>query len=203
MKGHYSTKWPWHCEAWCSIFTHNISVISTQLCYAFWAIWMCILYYAFFSLVWLMQHVCEIRRNVCFSYLTNGALILCGSTSDNDFRVVHLMIGDKTRIHILKVIFFRDFTALFYKKYWSIVKDWFFLVLGISLGTITFNKSKIIRSLLIPKQLGASSVHHFYPISLYNIIYKIISKILANRFKGLLHCFISPYQFAFVPNRTI
>jgi hypothetical protein len=32
---------------------------------------------------------------------------------------------------------------------------------------------------------------------------KIISKILANRFKGMLHHFISPHQSAFVPNRAI
>jgi hypothetical protein len=56
---------------------------------------------------------------------------------------------------------------------------------------------------LIPKNLGASFVQQFQPISLCNIIYKIISKILANRFKGLLHHFISPYQFAFVPTRNI
>jgi hypothetical protein len=46
-------------------------------------------------------------------------------------------------------------------------------------------------------------MNQFKPISLCNIIYKIISKILANRFKAQLHLFIFPYQSAFVPSRNI
>jgi hypothetical protein len=96
------------------------------------------------------------------------------------------------------------FTALFYKKYWDVIKDvvlkciWDF-----------FKKNHLLKEqnhtfiALVPKQLGAISVSHFRPISLCNIIYKIISKILANRFKTLLHHFISPYQSAFVPSRNI
>jgi hypothetical protein len=96
------------------------------------------------------------------------------------------------------------FTTLFYKKYLSTVKE----VVVSSIWDL-FGKHHLLKEqnhkfiALIPKQLGASSIHQFRPISLCNIMYKIISKILANRFKGMLHHFISPYQSAFVPSRNI
>ena len=95
-------------------------------------------------------------------------------------------------------------TAFFYKKYWSIVKDVVFSSIWDFFGSNRLLKKQYHTFIaLIPKQLRASFVHQFRPISLCNIIYKIISKILANKFKALLHLFISPYQYAFVPSKNI
>jgi hypothetical protein len=56
---------------------------------------------------------------------------------------------------------------------------------------------------LIPKKVGASDVKDFRPISLTGSIYKIISKVLANRLRDVLGSLLSPTQNAFIQSRQI
>eukprot|EP00253_Pinus_taeda_P006382 PITA_06382 len=56
---------------------------------------------------------------------------------------------------------------------------------------------------LIPKSDKPTSFNEFRPISLCNCIYKIISKIIANRIKPFLSTHIEKEQFAFLNHRQI
>ena len=94
--------------------------------------------------------------------------------------------------------------ALFYQKFWHIVSDNVVSAILEFLNTgympPALNHTYIV---LIPKIKNPIKVPDFRPISICNVIYKIITKVLANRLKQILPQIISPTQSAFVLGRLI
>ena len=60
------------------------------------------------------------------------------------------------------------------------------------------NRTNIV---LISKTQGPKSIVSYRPISLCNLVYKVVSKILVGRIRQLLEQLISPCQAAFVPGQ--
>jgi hypothetical protein len=83
--------------------------------------------------------------------------------------------------------------AIFYKKFWNLVGD------DITAAVLKAINERIIPPgwnetvvVLIPKVENPEEVSQFRPISLCNVVYKIISKMLAARLKVILPDIISP-----------
>jgi hypothetical protein len=96
------------------------------------------------------------------------------------------------------------FTAGFFQKHWALVKESVQeAVLGFLKGD---DMSEVINHtiiVLIPKVANPQELTQFRPISLCNIIYKLCSKVLANRLRVILDDIVSEEQSAFVPGRLI
>lgn len=96
------------------------------------------------------------------------------------------------------------FGACFYQKHWLTLGDTVrqAALEFLNVGTVSpsFNSTLFA---LIPKVYPAVSVSDFRPISLCNVFYKLVAKVLANRLKQVLLEVISPHQSAFVPGRLI
>lgn len=94
------------------------------------------------------------------------------------------------------------FPVIFYKQLWPSVRDDV-----IHAVTSFFRFSTMPREVnsalivLIPKTYSPSSANHYRPISLCNVIYKVISKLLVAKLRPHLNKIISPSQSAFIPNR--
>ena len=73
------------------------------------------------------------------------------------------------------------FTSNFFHYFWDLIKGEFFEIIEESRDKKGVLKSFNANFLtLIPKEVGANSLNKFHPISLCNVIYKIISKVIAN-----------------------
>nr|GEV45596.1 RNA-directed DNA polymerase, eukaryota [Tanacetum cinerariifolium] len=96
------------------------------------------------------------------------------------------------------------FTAEFFRKYWYILGSdlydavvWFFDNGSFARGC---NTSFIT---LIPKIQDPKFVSDYRPISLIGCLYKVITKVIANRLSLIISDLISDVKSAFLPNRQI
>lgn len=96
------------------------------------------------------------------------------------------------------------FIINFYKACWPTIKTEVWEVVEDSRRSCSILKSLNSTFLaLIPKEEEANSLEKFRPIALCNVIYKIISKVIANRLKSILPELISEEQSGYVEGRQI
>jgi hypothetical protein len=96
------------------------------------------------------------------------------------------------------------FPAGFFQHHWAILGEEVgtFIIDILNSGNMPHHLN-MTHIALIPKVKSPTCVTQFRPISLCNVVYKLISKVLANRLKKVLHHIISPTQSAFIPGRLI
>jgi hypothetical protein len=96
------------------------------------------------------------------------------------------------------------FTAHFFKKAWSIVgEEVCQAVKSFFQSSSLFKEFNSTIITLVPKVPNPSKVAEFRPIACCNVLYKCITKILANRLNSCLSELINSNQTAFVKGRNI
>ncbi|KAL5576089.1 hypothetical protein UlMin_017788 [Ulmus minor] len=95
-------------------------------------------------------------------------------------------------------------SAIFYQKFWPIIGEEITAAcLGFTNGGHPLGSINETIITLLPKIKNPTCISKFRPISLCNVLYKIISKMLANRLRKVMDSVISEEQSAFIPGRLI
>jgi len=112
--------------------------------------------------------------------------------------------GALFQMHPLKSPGPEGYNAGFYQKSWNIMcKEVCTAVLHFLNGGEFDRAINSTHIVLIPKVSSPSKVTEFMPISLCNVVYNIIAKVLANRLKRVSPLVISSEQSAFILGRLI
>jgi hypothetical protein len=95
------------------------------------------------------------------------------------------------------------FQPIFFKLFWPDIGDdlWNFVKHAFEMGKYD---SKVCETLivLLPKGDNQVPFKDFRPISLCNVTYKLISKIVVSRLRPFLDDIVSPLQNSFIPGRS-
>jgi hypothetical protein len=96
------------------------------------------------------------------------------------------------------------FPACFFQRNWEVLRKDVIAVVKNFFDTDVMpqgvNEMVIV---LLPKKEDPEGLKDFKPISLCNVVYKVVSKCMVNRLCPLLHDIISLEQSAFIPGRLI
>jgi hypothetical protein len=96
------------------------------------------------------------------------------------------------------------FNSAFYQHLWDLCGNDIFIVVTEWLEREYFPSSLNVTNIcLIPKCENPISMKDLRPIALCNVLYKMVSKLLANRLKECLEKCVSKEQSAFVEGRSI
>ncbi|KAA3453480.1 reverse transcriptase [Gossypium australe] len=96
------------------------------------------------------------------------------------------------------------FPALFFQKYWHIVgKEVLEYCLGILNDGKEIEAANMTDIVLIPKVSQPTALVNFRPISLCTVVYKLVTKTIANRLQSVIGGCIDKAQSAFIPGLLI
>jgi len=93
--------------------------------------------------------------------------------------------------------------AIFYKENWQTVSSSFLNFINTAIET-GFVPSSFLTAhmILIPKEPNPDLINKFRPITLLNVTYKVLTKLIVNRLRPLLNDLVGPFQTSFIPSRS-
>ncbi|KAA3476013.1 reverse transcriptase [Gossypium australe] len=153
------------------------------------------------------QNLFETEGRECCNYLLSG-IKRCITEEDNQILMAHYKKEEIQEVAFemgpTKAPGEDGFSAIFYQQCLHIVQyEVSSFCLQILNGDRDFKQVNSTNIVLIPKVANPTSMKQFRPISLCNVIYKIMAKAIANRLRGVIEKCIDAAQSAFVPGRLI
>ncbi|XP_031096869.1 uncharacterized protein LOC116001112 [Ipomoea triloba] len=93
--------------------------------------------------------------------------------------------------------------AIFYQHFWGEIGPALTTMVNQALETGTVHKSLAQACMtLIPKKDTPETAADFRPITLLNVAFKVISKVLVNRMRPIMCTLIGPHQNSFLPSQS-
>jgi len=93
--------------------------------------------------------------------------------------------------------------AIFYKENWQTVSRSFLNFINSALDSGSVPTTLLeAHMILIPKEQNPDSINKFRPITLLNVAYKVLTKLIVNRSRPLLKDLVGPFQTSFIPGRS-